>query len=195
MLYFLISMLIMLWLLDRAVRIGRQDGVLLDTRFKLFELRDALRAAGIKHEIPQNSLFEYLDTTITKFIDLLPRFTVCETLILYLAHRNDPPVARARQKLEAALTAGENRRLARFYAALATILLEFLFRRHLITSSVGMHIARSWKRVSAIADRVSAKLVKTLTASPETSTLMEYAYAPPAGPTPIPEVHPVQMVG
>ena len=185
----------MLWLLDRAVRIGRQEGVLLDTRFKLFALRDALRAAGINHDIPQNKWFEYLDTTITKFIDLLPRFTLCETLILYFTHRHDPPVIAARQKLETVMNADENRRLARFYTALARVLLEFLFRRHIITSTVAMHVAKNWKRLSAIADKVTAKMVKTLTASPETSTLMEYAYAPSAVPNKMPEVHPAQMVG
>jgi hypothetical protein len=172
MLYFLISMLIMLVLLDRALRIGRQETLLCATRFKLFELRDELRMAAIDETIPQNQWFEYLDTTLTKAIDKLPRFTAWEAFALYVSHRHDPGLIAAVRHLDEALRQPENEGLQRFYNKFVFRLIEFLFERHIITSYTMLGVANVGIGVLTLRDR----LVKILTAAPETSTLQEYAF-------------------
>lgn len=173
MLYFLISMMIMLVLIDRALRIGRQEILLCKTRFKLFALRDELRMAAIENTVPQNKWFEYLDTTLTKAIDKLPRFTAWEALALYVSHRRDPSISKALRYLDEALEQSENRRLAHFYNMFVLCLIEFLFERHIATSYTMLAIAQVASRVMTLRDR----LVTILTAAPETSTLQQYAFA------------------
>lgn len=163
----------MLVLLDRALRIGRQETLLCETRFKLFALRDELRMAAIEEAIPQNRWFEYLDTTLTKAIDKLPRFTAWEALALYVNHRHDLSISEAVRCLDEALEQSENSGLAEFYDKFVLCLVEFLFERHIVTSHTMLAIANVASGVLTIRDR----LVRILTAAPETSTLQQYAFA------------------
>jgi hypothetical protein len=163
-------MLIMAALFDRATRRGRIELVLLDARFKLFALRDKLREAAIAGEAPENKWFEYLDTTITKSIDMLPRLTVWEVLGLVVAYREDESVIHAQTTLFQALGLEENRKLAEIYGELVVRIGEVLFRRHLATRYMMYAVVFVVRRAQGFKKRAA----EIVTVAPETSTLMQY---------------------
>lgn len=171
MLYFLIAMLIMLALFDRALRKGRFELLFAETRFKLFALRDELRDGVINGTLPENKWFEYLDTTITKAIDLLPTITAWEALGLVLRYKDDSAVQHAQLTLIEALGEDENKGLANIYAKFVICIAEFLFRRHL-----GIRFGMTaLVQVVGRARGLKNKVAEIVTVAPETSTLNQYA--------------------
>ncbi len=171
MLYVLVSVLIMTALLDKALRRGRIELLLLEMRFKLFALRDELREGVISGTTPENNWFEYLDTSITKAIDLLPTITVWEALALVLRYRNDEEVQRAQMTLFEALSREENKKLAEIYGEFVVCIVEVLFRRH-IGIRYGMTAAA---KIVVSAKEFKKKAAQIVTVAPETSTLSHYA--------------------
>ena len=171
MLYFLISILIMSWLLDKALRQGRTEALLIRVRFKLFALRDELREAVIDGTAPDNRWFEYLDTTITKLIDHLPQITAWEALAFFISYRRNDSVLRAQEALFDAMCRDENRKLQDIYSKLVLCIIELLFHRHIgitLLTSLTAHVVGS-------ARTLRNRVAQTFTVAPETSTLLEYA--------------------
>ncbi len=173
MLYFLISMLIMAALFDRATRRGRIELVLLDARFKLFALRDQLRDAAISGEVPENKWFAYLDTTITKSIDKLSELTVWEVSGLFVSYRHDESILRAQTALFRALSQEENQKLAQIYGELVVRIGEVLFFRHLGTRYAMYAVVFCARRARGL----KKKFAEIVTVAPETSTLAHYTEA------------------
>jgi hypothetical protein len=171
MLYALIAIFVMVSLLDKALRRGRVEVLLLEMRFKLFAVRDELREGVINGVIPENKWFEYLDTSITKAIDLLPTITAWEVLGLGWRYKNDPEILQAQVALFEALGKEENEKLAETYGKFLGCIVELLFRRHVairygMTGIVlGVKRAQEFKKNSA----------QIITVAPETSTLIHYA--------------------
>lgn len=171
MLYFLVSMIIMLALLDSVLRRGRVELLLIEIRFKFFALRDELRQGVIEGTLPENKWFEYLDTSITKAIDLLPTITAWEAVALVLRYRNDPEVQRHQMTLITALSQEENQKLAWIYGKFVGHIVELLLRRHIGIRYGMMGIVRIVARAQGFKD-YAARIV---TVAPETSTLNQYA--------------------
>lgn len=130
MLVVLLSTLIMLALLDRATRYGRLELLKLQTRFKLFALRDELRRKLISGEIPNSNWFAYMDTTLTKSIDRLNDFTIWEAAALAASVDGDPSVQKAHKNLQQALKRPENREIASIFNKYRNCLMGFLYNRH-----------------------------------------------------------------
>ncbi len=170
MLYFLISMLIMLALLDRSLRIARLESLRLDVRFKLFALRDELRSAAVSGDVPKNRWFDYLDTSITKSIDVLPHLNVWEALALMYSYANDESVLDAQLELGKALEQEENQGLKKIYGMYLRYMVDLLVDRHKTSGSVVMGLAQMMGRVL----NLTQKLAAILTSAPETSTLLKY---------------------
>lgn len=170
MLYFLVSMLVMLALLDRALRIERLETLRLETRFSLFKVRDELRLATIEGKAPQNKWFEYLDTSITKAIDLLPHINAWEALALMFTYANDTSVLGAEMELHEALEQPENRELDKVYRNYIVCIARLLFKRHRSSARVLLYFARFVGKVSKIKDRMAT----IVSIAPETSTLLEH---------------------
>ncbi|HEX7723891.1 MAG TPA: hypothetical protein VF397_17140 [Pyrinomonadaceae bacterium] len=171
MLYVLISILIMAALLDKALRRGRIDLLLLEMRFKFFALRDELRDGVVTGTLPENKWFEYLDTSITKAIDLLPTITAWETVALVLRYKNDPTVQHAQTTLLAALSEQENQKLNEVYIKFVLCIVEVLFRRH-----VGIRYGMKGLAKVVVSTRGFVRTAaKMITVAPETSTLTQYA--------------------
>jgi hypothetical protein len=171
MLYFLIAMLIMLALFDKALRRGRFELLFAETRFKLFALRDELRDGVINGSLPENKWFEYLDTTITKAIDLLPTITAWEALGLVMRYKDDSAVQHAHLTLMKAFGEHSNQGLANIYAKFVMCIAEFLFRRH-VGIKFGM---TALVQVLGRARGLKKKVAEMVAVSPETSTLNQYA--------------------
>ncbi|OLD24785.1 MAG: hypothetical protein AUJ04_08700 [Acidobacteria bacterium 13_1_40CM_3_55_6] len=140
-------------------------------RFKLFALRDELREGIIDGAMPENKWFEYLDTSITKMIDLLPTITVWEALALVLRYRNDPEVQQAQVTLFTAFGEEENQKLAGIYGKFVGHIIELLFRRHVGIRYGMTGIARTVVNARAL----KKKTAEIITVAPETSTLTHYA--------------------
>lgn len=138
MLYATLTIVILLILLDRATRKATLDRLQLGMRFKLFALRDELRLAAIQGQAPYGRWFEYLDTTITKFIDNLQDINVWEISAFGLSHLGDESIALAWQDLEAALAKDENRKLAEIYEKTTNCVLNFLVLRHKTTVGISL---------------------------------------------------------
>jgi hypothetical protein len=172
MLYVLISVLIMASLLDRAIRKGRIELLLLEMRFKFFALRDELREGVIDGSLPENKWFEYLDTSITKAIDLLPTITAWEALALVLRYRNDPQVEQAQIALLSAFSEEENQNLAMIYGKFVAHIVEILIRRHIGIRYGMMGLAK----IVVGARGFKEKAAKIITVAPETSTFRHYAH-------------------
>jgi len=171
MLYFLIAMLIMLALFDKALRRGRFELLFTDTRFKLFALRDELRDGVINGTLPENRWFEYLDTSITKAIDLLPTIAVWEVFGLVLRYKNDSTVRHAQLTLIDALSEDENQGLSDIYAKFVVCIAELLFQRHLgirVGMTAVVHVVGRTRGLKK-------RFAEIVTVAPETSTLNQYA--------------------
>jgi hypothetical protein len=77
MLFFWLSLLFLLAALDHSIRSGRVEVLVLNTRRQLFRLRNALRWEAINGGVDSNSwLFDYLDTSLTRSAQSLPKFTI-----------------------------------------------------------------------------------------------------------------------
>src|ERR1700737_4672493 len=89
MLYLILTTLILLALLDRALRGGRIRLLKLDVEFQLFELRDELRNEGIREEIPYHNWFDYMDTTLTRTIGAIDKVNPWLAVGFIRIHRKD----------------------------------------------------------------------------------------------------------
>jgi hypothetical protein len=160
----------MLALIDRALRVGRLEQLMLEARFGFFALRDELRLAAIDGEVPHNRWFDYLDTSITKAIDALPHINAWEALALLYNHSDDESIIRAQQELYEALAREENQGLKKIYTNYLICILELLVERHRTLGRVAFNVVRMRGRVVNLKD----KLAKIFTVAPETSTLLEH---------------------
>lgn len=172
MLFVLISILIMVALFDRATRLSRMDLLLLEKRFKLFALRDELRQGVIDGTMPNNKWFDYLDTSLTKAIDLLPTITVWQTLALLVRYKDDEEIMGAHATLLEAFSEEENRQLAPVYGKFVVYIAELLYRRH-IGIRYGM---TALVKVVRGARGFRKKAAEIITVAPETSTFNYYAH-------------------
>lgn len=170
MLFFLVSMLIMLALLDRALRIGRLESLRLDTRFRLFALRDELRRAAVNGTVPQNRWFVYLDTSITKAIDVLPHISIWTALALIYTHSDDKSILEAQAELREALAQEENSQLCLIYVKYLACILTLLRERHRALGYTVFSAAKAIGAMTGLKDRLAA----IFTVAPETSTLLEH---------------------
>jgi hypothetical protein len=160
----------MLALLDRAVRIGRLETLRLEARFKLFALRDGLRRAAIEESVPQNKWFEYLDTSITKAIDMLPHINAWEVLALMYRYSDDESVLDAHIELQDALQQEENQGLQKIYAEYILCIAWLLVERHRTSGVIALKVAKTVGRAVNLRD----SLATIVSIAPETSTLLQH---------------------
>ncbi len=170
MLYFLIALVILFALCDKASRYSRVELLLLNSRFKLFKIRDELRNSAMYGEVEPNKWFDYLDTSLTKTIDKLPKLTIWQALILFVHYKDDEQIENAEKELMKALSEDGNEKIAELYDKYLLAVAEFIFTRH-----------RSMRFSFKIAARVTGSLMslknemaKIVSAAPETSTLLKY---------------------
>src|SRR4051812_35012801 len=86
----LVVFIIVSLILLESVRRGMKDVLILEYQYKIFALRDELRAyATANPAVAKGWVFMYLDSTLTKFVTVLPQMTIWKTLALTLTHKND----------------------------------------------------------------------------------------------------------
>src|ERR1700686_5238040 len=117
----LVCLVIMLSWLDRALRRGRIDLLMDETRHQLYTLRNDLRAAAASNEVdPHVWIFDYLDTSLTKTAALIKRVTVYEVLGFMIVSRNMVTMKQAYKALQRELGKPENVRFQQTYTQYQT---------------------------------------------------------------------------
>jgi hypothetical protein len=191
MLYLMLSSLIMLALLDRALRGSRVRLMKLDLEFELFALRDELRNAMLAGQIAQRNWFDYMDTTLTRTIDQIDNINPWLAVGYFWSHRDDPYLQRANEELKAGLR--RNTKIDVVYKKYVSSLMHFLESRHPIswplaamTFMVMCREHRSGPRSSQhdSIEQEEQKLAPVFSMTPQTSTLWDYS-----GVQPKPDVH------
>jgi hypothetical protein len=175
MLVAVIAFFTMLALLDHYTRLGRIEQLALDTRYKLFSLRDILRGFAISGDVDPNCwLFDYLDTSLTRAAGWLPNLTAYEIIGDMISMDR----AEARQKLEmlqAELAKPENHRFQAIFAGYQNCLRAFLSGRHLAASFVGRRLVSLVGTLGSCTDHeVEQRKIQAVAADPDTSTLDHY---------------------
>jgi hypothetical protein len=151
--------------------------IVLTHQFELYALRDKLREAAINQEVnSRNWVFEYLDSSIAKTIDVLERITIWRIVFTPVVLRKQEKILRARMHLQRELSKPKNKCLASIHNEYTEILGLFVVDRHSLLKSVAIkclqafiiskHIRKQWR-----------KGLELQTEAPETSTLLEYAPA------------------
>lgn len=165
MIYLLMSVVLVAYLLDclHALRISDKAT---RHRYRLYEIRDALREAAITGRInPRSWVFQYLDSSIAKTIDQLPRISLWQSLGVWLTYRKDLRVEEAAESLNRELQKEENDFYRQVYVLYGATIITHLMDRHLVFRLAMRNRAKRSLQAAARVQRVA----------PATSTLMEYA--------------------
>lgn len=170
MLYILLSTVILAGYCDRAARKSRIEMLSIETRFRLFGIRDELRNAAIDGRLERDNWFEYFDTTLTKIIDLLPILSVWQIATMLFHYRNDRTSERHIQELTSFLDQDENEEFRRLYSRFAKVVGAFLIRRHRIMGT----LLRVIGKAADGASNVKQDATQIVATAPETSTFLTY---------------------
>ena len=166
MLLVLASSLILLAMLDRALRHERIANAQIEARFGFFAIRDDLRRLGRDGSVPQDRWFAYMDTTLTRSTVAIERIhlwnaiaymRVCDFRKIERAEKNR---ARAMKKLPA---------LADIHSRYGECVKNLIRERHKLLWQVLDVVGRGIFTVA----RARARMLQ-VTNGPETSALLEY---------------------
>lgn len=168
-------------ILLESVRRGMNDVLVLEYQYKFFALRDELRAYALKNPaLAKGWLFMYLDSTLTKFVTILPQMTVWNTLALMLTHRTDHSFKVHRGHLDREYEKPANAKFKQIEVKIIATVGQYMVRRHtglrlsfdtLRKLSVSVAAVRSWMTWVKLQRKASLVVIVE---APETSTLGEY---------------------
>jgi|HubBroStandDraft_1064217.scaffolds.fasta_scaffold00013_95 hypothetical protein len=177
----LVVFIIVSLILLESVRRGMKDVLIMEYQYKMFALRDELRAYAIENPaLAKGWVFMYLDSTLTKVVTVLPQITIWKTLALTLTHKDDYRFKVHRNHLEREYQKPANAKFKQIEVKIMATMGQFVVRRHsgltlslellrrLSVSVVAMRSSLAWLRAQR-----KASLVVVVEA-PETSTLGEY---------------------
>ena len=177
---FILFIVVSLILLE-SVRRGSKDVLVLEYQYKLFALRDELRAYAIENPaLARGWVFMYLDSPLTKFVTILPHITIWKTVALMLTHKNDYRFKIHRNHLEQEYVKPVNAKFRQLEVKIIATIGQYIVKRHsgltfsfemLRKVGTSVVLVRNWMTWFKI--RRKASLVVCVEA-PETSTLGEY---------------------
>jgi hypothetical protein len=177
---FIVFIIVSLILLE-SVRRGRTAALVLEYQYKLFELRDELRGYVMENpSLAKSWVFMYLDSTLTKFVTILPQVTIWKTIALLVTHRNDYSFKVHRTHLEKEYRKPQNAKFKQIEVKVMATVGQFIMKRHsgldfsfemlrkLSVSVVMVRAGFNWVRLQRKAS------LAVVVEAPETSTLGEY---------------------
>ena len=170
----IITILLLAFALDRMFRL-RQSNVILKHRFKLYALRDALRESAVRGDIKSsNWVFQYLDSSIAKSIDVLPRVSIWRAAVMTVFKRKDAKHAILVDHLWRELAKPENTQLKKVFLHYVAETGYFIACRH---DTVYFFVSTLFRMIKCSKWLNSKyKVIKyAVTTAPETSTLYQYA--------------------
>ena len=169
MLIALISGLIMLALLDRALRHERIATAQLVAKFELCAIRDDLRRLERTGEVLPDAWFGYLDTTLTLSAVGIKGLTIWHALA-FVTVADMRKIEEAGRQRELAMK--ERPALALLQQRYERCLSSLIRHRHALLWRILSLVARVFSAVS----KYKILVLKALSGSPETSTLLDYAF-------------------
>jgi hypothetical protein len=169
MLLILASALILLAMLDRALRHERIVNAQIEARFTFFAIRDDLRRLGRDGVVPQDRWFAYMDTTLTRSTVAVERIHLWNA-IAYLRACDFQAIERAEKKR--ALAMKKLPALADIHTRYGECVKNLIGERHKLLWQVLDVVGRGIFTVA----RTRARMLQ-VTNGPETSTLLEYGCA------------------
>ena len=160
--------------LDQLFRI-RQGNLILEHRFRLYSLRDHLREAAMNEEFKSNNwVFQYLDSSIAKSIDILPTISVWRAIVLLSFARRSEKQKICFESLMRELEKEENAALLKFYLHYMAELGLFITRRHDTIYFALFSVFKITNGTKWLKSKL--RLIKeVLSVAPETSTLPDFA--------------------
>ena len=172
--------LVMLILLEGARREGR-SALALEYRYKLFALRDTLRAYVLANpDLAKSWVFAYLDSTITKLVSQLPGLSLWGMFALVVTYKKDPEFLVHRRHLEREYEKQKNHKFKHVEVELMATVGHYLASKH-TGARVAFETLRGCGRSIELMRKIAAEVNKTRKESlavaveaPETSTLREY---------------------
>jgi len=180
---FIVFVVISLVLLE-SVRRGKKDVLIMEYQYKFFALRDELRQCAIENpSLAKGWLFMYLDSTLTKFVTVLPKMTIWKMLGLMLTHKDDYRFRVHRAHLEREYQKPHNAKFKQLEMKIIATVGQFMRKRHsgltflfevLNKASASAEVAH--RGVAWIRRQRKGALVVVVEA-PETSTLGDYCPA------------------
>lgn len=176
----LIIFTFLLALYVESVRRQRIEVLALEYRYRFFALRDELREYAMENpETARNWVFQYLDSTIAKTIGTLSALSLWYVIGLWLTHKEDSRMDRARRALEREYTKTKNQKLKEIEEKCIDTLSEFMVSRHrpLFVCSILVMILPG--AITAGLQGLRRRSLELVVESPETSTLE--SFAPAAG--------------
>lgn len=156
----------------------------LEYRFKLFKLRDDLRAHVTDHpELARGWLFKYLDSTITKFVSQLPGLSVWDLAALTVTHMKSREVEIHLKHLKREYAKPQNQMFKHVEIELMATISSYLSRKHTglrfafeVMRGCG-HSVDLLKVWAAAFNRKRKESLAVAVVAPETSTLHDYCPA------------------
>jgi hypothetical protein len=174
---FVVAFLVLL----ESVRRGSKGVLILEYQYKLFALRDELRGHVIQNPSLANSwVFMYLDSTITKFVGVLPEMTIWKTIALLLTYSNDYRFKVHRGQLEREYQKPRNAGFKQIEIKLMALTGQFVTKRH-----IGLRLSFEVLRRLAFSVQTTREVITwaklqrkaslvVVVEAPETSTLGDY---------------------
>ncbi len=176
MVFFWLFMLLAMIAFDRLIRLHIRT-IVLTYQFELYALRDKLREAAMSQEInSSNWVFEYLDSSIAKTIDVLEGITIWRIFFTPVVLRKQEKFLRARMHLQRELSKPKNKCLASIHKEYTETVGLFVIDRHPLLKSIAIKCLQAFF-VGKYTRKLWRKGLELQTEAPETSTLLEYAPA------------------
>ena len=152
----------------------RRGNVVLQHQFRLYALRDEVRAAVMRGEIQANNwVFQYLDSSLAKTINALPSVSFWRVGSMVVFSPYEPKLKIRLDHLFGELRKPENEALTKIYLHYLAEVGFFLSRQHSNLWMVVSGVFRLLKLGKWLKEKF--RLAKEiLTAAPETSTLPEF---------------------
>lgn len=164
----ILSALIMLALLDKALRLERLEFAQLDAKLKFFAIRDDLRRLERRGEVDHDRWFAYMDTTLTRSITAIEILNVWHAFA-FMATCDMRKINIAEQNRSVAMK--QRPSLAAIHRAYSDAIDQLIRERH----------ALLWRLLGLLAmlfgtmTRTRRSIINALSGAPETSTLLQYA--------------------
>lgn len=127
----------MLWMLDRAVRRGRLEVLMLRTRSKLMSLREALQDALLSGAVQRNALYELIDSLFSNSAETLEYRNIF-TLIAFALWEKNSPASCPVIDISEALSRPENARYRSIMDGYHKCMRDFFKERHRVIVPLGM---------------------------------------------------------
>ena len=153
-----------------AIRVN-QD---VETRFKLFVLRDKLRNLALDNQVDsEDRLFKAVDTSISKTIKLVPHLNLRTILLFYLLNRKRADFKIVNEEFFDELFIPKNIAYRKIYEEFADITIDHLKQQHYVVKIALLGIIRSIIILQPCINFL-IKIVKDYPTYRESSTLYRY---------------------